>query len=306
MALTTSPFERIVNLDASKNDLMNLVKYEEAGDDIWIGKIEHRLNRDIISRVSGPATFCLTFFFEGRGCFSLDNGQAIQIESNTVLLFYSPGDSSGTDHLTKDTQLKCLHVRFPVKLAADFGKMLTYFVPAFKENVSTKDSLLASVPMNALLKGIARDIFECQLPIGFARQLYLQAKALESLAYLVHFLEQNQADVPLTLFERQRIYQAVELINEQYDQAWTISSLAKTVGLNEKKLKMGFKTLIRSTVHSHLERTRLTIATEMLKTGQSITETALATGYANPSHFSKYFKKHYHMPPREWLKLNIN
>jgi AraC-like DNA-binding protein len=306
MTTPNSPFECIITHDSTENDLMHLVNYEEAAENIWVGKIDHRLNRDIISRVSGPATFCLTFFFEGNGCFSLDNGQAIQIESNTVLLFYSPGETCGTDRLTKDTQLKCLHLRFPVKLAADFEKMLTYFVPAFKANASTHDSLLASVPMNALLKGIAQDIFECKLPAGFARQLYLQAKALESLAYLVHFLEQDRADIPLTLFERQRIYQAVELINEQYDQAWTISSLAKTVGLNEKKLKTGFKSLIRSTVHGYLERTRLTVATEMLKDGKSITETALATGYANPSHFSKYFKKHYHMPPREWLKLTIH
>ncbi len=38
----------------------------------------------------------------------------------------------------------------------------------------------------------------------------------------------------------------------------------------------------------------------MLRKGWSVTETSLAVGYANPSHFAKLFRRHYGIAPRDF------
>ncbi|NYZ13884.1 helix-turn-helix domain-containing protein [Azospirillum sp. RWY-5-1] len=47
--------------------------------------------------------------------------------------------------------------------------------------------------------------------------------------------------------------------------------------------------------------TRVDCAARLLRDGQSVTEAALAAGYANPSHFAKRFRLRHGQPPRAWL-----
>ncbi|MPQ76739.1 AraC family transcriptional regulator [Hydrogenovibrio sp. JE_KL2] len=302
-----SPFDLIqYKRGSSVEDLNHLIEKEKAAGDIWIAKSDRFIEKDIINIGSGPPAFCITFFFDGKGHFSMKNGLPIAIEANTIFLYCSPNTCEGTDHLCKNTKLHCLHLRFPSNQSTDFTRFIAHLLsPALKANASTQDAFLASIPMNGVLKNIAMDIFNCDLPQGIARQLFLQAKSLESLSLLMAFLEENLSyDQPLSQSDKKRVYQAAKLIDKTFHHSWTIAELSKKVGLNEKKLKQGFRTLIHTTIHDYLEKTRLLAAKEMLRNGVKVTDTALATGYSNPSHFTKYFKKRFHLSPREWAKHN--
>jgi hypothetical protein len=219
-------------------DLNTLTEKEQAAGDIWIGKINHFIENDITSVASGPSAFCTTFIFEGQGNFSIKNARPIAVEPNTVLLYYSPNHCQGEDHIYKNTHLYCLNIRFPSKQSYEFEKFISHLLaPTFRVDASTQDALLASVPMNATLKSVAMDIYNCNLPKGSARELFLQAKSLESLSRLMAFLEKNIiTDLPLTQSDKQSIFNAADLIDQNFHQAWTIAGLAKEVGLNEKKL----------------------------------------------------------------------
>jgi transcriptional regulator GlxA family with amidase domain len=77
--------------------------------------------------------------------------------------------------------------------------------------------------------------------------------------------------------------------------------LAREVGLSEKKLKAGFRQVAGRSVHAYLREVRLEAAASMLEAGYSVTETALATGFANLSHFSKSFRQARGVAPRNWV-----
>jgi AraC-like DNA-binding protein len=66
---------------------------------------------------------------------------------------------------------------------------------------------------------------------------------------------------------------------------------------------VGFRILVGRTVHAYLEDTRLGAAALLLAGGvTSVTEAALAAGYANPSHFAKLFRRRHGVPPARWLR----
>nr|WP_314074276.1 AraC family transcriptional regulator [uncultured Roseococcus sp.] len=95
-----------------------------------------------------------------------------------------------------------------------------------------------------------------------------------------------------------RLRQARGLMLSDPMRAWTIAGLARQVGLNEKKLKAGFRTQFGTSVIGFLQDVRLRAAHRLLLEGRSsITEVAMAVGYANPSHFALMFRRRYGVSP---------
>nr|WP_246261829.1 AraC family transcriptional regulator [Azoarcus taiwanensis] len=88
-------------------------------------------------------------------------------------------------------------------------------------------------------------------------------------------------------------------MEKHYAQEWTVQSLARAVGLNEKRLQQGFRALYGCAVHACLTRIRLNAAIAMLKRGTSVTETAACCGFANLSHFSRMFRGHTGITPKQ-------
>ncbi|MBS7810300.1 helix-turn-helix transcriptional regulator [Roseococcus pinisoli] len=77
-----------------------------------------------------------------------------------------------------------------------------------------------------------------------------------------------------------------------------LMGLARQVGLNEKKLKAGFRTQFGTSVIGFLQDVRLRAAHRLLLEGRSsVTEVAMAVGYANPSHFALMFRRRYGVSP---------
>ena len=99
--------------------------------------------------------------------------------------------------------------------------------------------------------------------------------------------------------DRQRLIEARALLEQNYGQEWSLQSLARAVGLNEKRLQQGFQALYGCSVHACLTRIRLNAAVAMLKRGTSVTETAACCGFANLSHFSRMFRGHTGITPKQ-------
>jgi AraC family transcriptional activator of pyochelin receptor len=98
--------------------------------------------------------------------------------------------------------------------------------------------------------------------------------------------------------DRERIQYARDYLLEHIDAPPTLSALAKVVGVNEFKLKKGFKEVFGTTVFNYLAAQRMeTAKIELLQKNKSITELAYELGYSSPQHFSKAFKKVYGVPP---------
>jgi AraC-like DNA-binding protein len=74
--------------------------------------------------------------------------------------------------------------------------------------------------------------------------------------------------------------------------------LARQVGLNEKKLNLGFKQVFGTTVFDYLRTYRLEKAKQLLNEGKmNVTEVAFGVGYLHHSTFSRSFTRHFGISP---------
>jgi AraC-like DNA-binding protein len=96
----------------------------------------------------------------------------------------------------------------------------------------------------------------------------------------------------------ERIREARHILEKNLDNPPNLLELARMVGLNDNKLKSGFRQAFGSTVHGTLTDMRLKRARALLFDGGStVTEVALSVGYRNLGDFGIAFKKRYGISP---------
>ena len=101
------------------------------------------------------------------------------------------------------------------------------------------------------------------------------------------------------------IRQARTTLDENFDKHITIPQLARQTGINEAKLKEGFRELFGQSIHSYLQQLRLEKAQQLLLTTEmSVTDITYDIGYSHVTHFTTLFRKVYGLTPGEWRKKN--
>ena len=99
------------------------------------------------------------------------------------------------------------------------------------------------------------------------------------------------------------IHMAKDIISKNLRQHITIRDLAQEVGLNQFKLKQGFKQIFGMGVYTYLYQARMEKAKELLEdTDKSLKEIAAITGYKRISSFIRSFKRIYKQSPALWRK----
>ncbi|HID73334.1 TPA: AraC family transcriptional regulator [Candidatus Micrarchaeota archaeon] len=131
--------------------------------------------------------------------------------------------------------------------------------------------------------------------------LLLHAAVLEFLGWHFEGLSRDGVQDSLPLRERRRLLAARERLLEDLSAPPTIAELAMEVGLNQLKLKQGFKSLFGTSVYALFQRHRMERARDLLY-DHNVTETALILGYSNISHFSTAFRKQFGVLPSEARK----
>jgi len=94
-----------------------------------------------------------------------------------------------------------------------------------------------------------------------------------------------------------RIIEVVKQVRETVRDNLTVRVFAEAVHLSESRLKKLFKEQIGVPISKYRLRYRVFIGIIQLALGQSITEAALAAGFASPAHFSKSFSAINGIPP---------
>jgi len=132
---------------------------------------------------------------------------------------------------------------------------------------------------------------------GTLQKLLVEAKVLELLAMqLGQFAPANTAP---TRSESKDIYHAVRAhLDSTFHHEHSLSGLARQFGLNEFKLKKGFRETFNTTVFAYLLDRRMEHARQLLLDCRvNVNEVSRKVGYKNANHFSTAFKKKFGVSP---------
>lgn len=102
----------------------------------------------------------------------------------------------------------------------------------------------------------------------------------------------------LSASDRTRLADA---IRSQLDAPLSLDGLAALVGMDARRFTGAFREAFGLSPWQYVLRARLDAAARMLRQGKApVTDIALATGFATPSHFATAFARRFGVPPSRW------
>ena len=160
-------------------------------------------------------------------------------------------------------------------------------------------SLSSVAAMSAVLRQILKSPYA-----GATQRMYLEAKALELLAMQFHQLTEIPDLAPnLRSADRERLYKARDILRQQFEQPPSLQALAQQVGINDYKLKRGFRQLFGTTVFGYVQTCRMEQAQRLLQNSElTVATIAHRVGYASRSRFSQAFKRSVGLTPAEYRR----
>jgi len=152
------------------------------------------------------------------------------------------------------------------------------------------------------LKEIYHQIVNAHFGDEASRRYYLELKMREFLFQLLHnaFVEhRSHTSSKFTKSEIVSIYKAKEILEQHIDRKPpTLRELCWAVGINEFKLKSGFKSIFNASVFTWFNDKRLIRAKELiLNTNMELKEISFEVGFPFTTNFVVAFKKRFGVTP---------
>lgn len=145
-------------------------------------------------------------------------------------------------------------------------------------------------------------ILSCDYSDGLKR-LFLLSKTIELLvlqAESFNNFQNSKSEYIKHDYDKERIVFARDYLVKNIESPPTLIELAKIAGINEYKLKRGFKEMFNQTAFSYLSDLRLDLAkNDLLEGKKQATEIAFELGYCSLQHFSNSFKKKFGITPSQ-------
>jgi len=283
-----------VNLPASKGEI--IYNEQTLGKHLSIFQCNYALEEDVT--VWGKGEFPL---LEMR--FNLSD-KAIFYKNKVKKELVAPGRSGNISFLSseenqaeilfqKNVRYSTFDIHLPLWLLNQYegeSKTLDAFLNSIQRAVSS-NLLAENTTISPGIYSAIDDIRKCTFE-GLNRRIYLESKVYELIALICAGSDKQQQEHGISHRDRERILWAASLIQENLNHSFTIFEIARTVGINQTKLKTGFKNVFGHTVFGYLQEIRMTQAKKyILDTKLSIHEIGLLLGYQNTSNFSIAFKK---------------
>lgn len=134
---------------------------------------------------------------------------------------------------------------------------------------------------------------------GNTRLLFLKSQINELLAHFYALLASDKK-TDLSEIDKNKLFQAKEIVTINYSAPPSITQLSQMVGLNSNKLKKNFKELFGIPVFKYVQEERLNKAYELLRESEkTVQESAWEVGYESLSSFSNAFHKKFGMRPND-------
>lgn len=142
---------------------------------------------------------------------------------------------------------------------------------------------------------------------GLTQQLYLESKVWELMALLINELHTSASAASAAKVLRsddvERIHYASQILRQRLLNPPSLIELARATGINDHKLKIGFRQVFGTTVFGYLHERRMERSRQLLESGDvNVTQAAHAVGFANRGHFAAAFRRKYGVNPGIYLR----
>lgn len=175
------------------------------------------------------------------------------------------------------------------------------FLNEFCNKMEKGDSMWAGkgIGVTPSMTNIIRD-FENAPYSGQLKKLYIESKIQELMVMQIGAFTQTEKRTSLKAKDKDLIHEVKLYIEKNPASTKSIVELAHMVGLNQNKLKRGFKELFDNTIFGFITGVRMEKAKHLLlKREMLVNEVADLVGYKHPQHFAAAFKRKYGFLPGE-------
>ncbi|WP_053058446.1 AraC family transcriptional regulator [Pedobacter sp. BMA] len=209
-----------------------------------------------------------------------------------VTLFYSPSQQRSST-LCEMTQLD-------FKVAKNAELVYMQLTPEYHQKITNQECpgryfcfSREQIPLevHALLQQMSNYAYT-----GRAERIYLESKIMSLL-----LLPAKPKDVQVTGIKEddvKKILLARKIVEDNLQKPFSLIELSRKAGINDFKLKKGFKALTGFTVFGYLYKLRMEKARFYLQQERrQVNEVSFLVGYKNPQHFIAAFKRHFNLLP---------
>ena len=243
------------------------------------------------------------FGMKGRAKFIFNEGNyAVDLREEKSLLLYNPQKELPLN-LELAPQSWMISVFISIQKFHSLFSAQANYIPFLSEsNIDKKfyneDKISPSMAI------VLSQMFHYNLHPSI-KNLYYKGKGYELLSlYFNQSEDPNAEQCPFLVDEDNilKIRKAKDIILSRMVEPPGLQELADEIGLNLKKLKMGFKQIYGDTVYGFLFDYKMDTARKLLDSGSyNVNEVGLKIGYSTGSHFIAAFKKKFATTPKKYL-----
>lgn len=257
-------------------------------------------------REAGEDLIQFHFGIKGRGKFIFNQGRyALDLREEISLFLYNPQKELPL-HLEVAPHSWALTILISIKKFHSFFSEEADYIPFLsQENKDKKyykdDKITPSMAI------VLSQLMHFNLHQS-TRKLYFKGKVYELLSLYFNRTEDANAEQCPFLVDEDvvRIRKAKDIVIANMAEPPGLQELADQVGINLKKLKMGFRQIYGDSVYSFLFDYKMEYARKLLDSGTyNVNEVGLKIGYSTASHFIAAFKKKFGTTPKKYL-MSIN
>jgi len=269
-----------------------LIRFQNDGNEPF--QVEKQINQGLIQ---------FHFGIKGNAKFIFNQGNyTLDLKEEKALLLYNPQKELPLN-LILEPQTWVISVIISIKkFHALFSTEASYIPFLSGENQDKKYYNESDISPSMAI--VLSQLFHYNLHPNI-KNLYYKGKGYELLSLYFNRSEDPDAEqCPFLIDEENvmKIKKAKEIVIANMAEPPGLQELADQVGLNLKKLKMGFKQIYGDTVYGFLFDYKMDCARKLLDSGSyNVNEVGLKIGYSTGSHFIAAFKKKFATTPKKYL-----
>jgi AraC-like DNA-binding protein len=243
------------------------------------------------------------FTLQGNGTMkNLISGKEYNFKTNEHNMHYTPLFSGTGQYGGSIDRYKFFEVHFTTRFFFELAKDSSPSLMQFADKIAkgNEDDLSRSnMPISFAMHQCINEIMNASFTGGL-KLLFLQSKCIELLTLQSQMYEdadRASSSIICKPGDTDSIHFAKDYLLQHAAQPPSLTELAKIAGINEFKLKQGFRALYNNTVFGYLTDFKLNQARELLVSNLPIKEVADRLGYSSVQHFNSAFRKKFGLPP---------